>query len=205
MVAALAITCPDRIYNGIAWDRTTQTAVTFPVAGLIDAASQAAARSKGGKKNYVNPLAASRGGGRGGGGRETAAVAMVVVQAVEACKHSGYESDVDLYSNIHTDMHILNNITTRHNTHINEHTIPIRLFSKEGMSLTLQALVDTVKLQGNYISGAAYALIEEYGFVQSVHNIRVCAAFNDCQYSTISITLPCNFNYNLVKLQPFVL
>ena len=100
-------------------------------------------------------------------------------------------------------MHILNNITTRHNTHINEHTIPIRLFSKEGTSITLRALVDTGALQGNYISGAAYALIEEYGFAKSVHNIRVCAAFNDCQYSTISITLPCSFNYNLVKLQPF--
>ena len=75
-----------------------------------------------------------------------------------------------------------------HNTHINLHTIPICVRDQEGKSLTLRALVDTGALQGNYISGAAYALIKEYGFVHSVNNICVCAAFNDCQYST-SISL----------------
>ena len=88
-------------------------------------------------------------------------------------------------------MHILNNITSSHTTHINEHTIPICLFNKEGTSITLRALVDTGALQGNYISGKAYGLIKEYGYVQTVNNIRVCAAFNDCEYSTICLTLPC--------------
>ena len=88
--------------------------------------------------------------------------------------------------------------------HINLHTIPICVRDQGGKSLTLRALVDTGALQGNYISGAAYDLVKEYGFVHSVNNIRVCAAFNDCEYSTTSLALPsCKFNHNVLNLNSF--
>ena len=58
---------PDRLYDDIAWDRNTNTAVTFPIAGLlIDPKSRADARRAKSSKPTTKP---NGGGGANGGGR----------------------------------------------------------------------------------------------------------------------------------------
>ena len=129
-----SIRVADRLYDDIAWDRSTSLPVTFPVAGMsIDPKSRADARRARNSKANVKPNGGggangggrSRGDGRGQGGRDGRG----------GGRHQGYES-CDSPSDINTDMHILNNITTRHNTHINLHTIPICLLDQEGKSIT---------------------------------------------------------------------
>jgi hypothetical protein len=84
----------------------------------------------------------------------------------------------------------------------NKHTIPVCI-TQEGVEIKLEALIDTGALQGNYISHQRAEYLKGLGFVHNDIRIRVCAAYNDCQLSTESLTLYVIFNFNNIKHKAF--
>ena len=110
-------------------------------------------------------------------------------------------------------MHILDVLNAHTNTNIVTIPLTVRYTefqeSKTPGWWTFHGLIDTGALQGNYMSYEVYQQIDELSvnFVRNNNvNTTVCTAFNDCQLSTDSLTLPIHFNYNtIINLNQFEL
>jgi hypothetical protein len=191
-----------RIPDDLQWITSQKRVDSWPVTGLpTDTASRTAARKltrSGGK-----PRASAQGqhAHYGPANNSSSAFGKAKNSGPKSSKRQGKKGTLCTDPSDKQTLFTLLNA----NTNINEHTILISVLTKQEnesdiVQLNFRCLIDTGAVQENYISYEVYDQLISLGFVNKSVNIEVCAAYNDCQTTTESLTLNIHFNYNPVLI-----